>query len=278
MLGVRAYLIANCLVVACVALGCGGDDAENAEVTGVGNDDDDGGTTGDESNSSNASASTTSVTTSTSSSTTASTSTSTSTTTTTTTTTTDPVTSTTDDSETGCPVGDEGCACNGDGECNGSLVCLGDICGEAGECGVDLFESNNTEENAADLGDIGDADDDGGTLTAVLDGPEDVDWFFYDGSDDIVSSVDPTRTLTTVGGLRLCKYAECVNGLLETEVTCPEGTAMATSPDNRPGCCGDDGFEVELNCQGVVSDDARVYLRVDQAQQECVQYTLDYHY
>lgn len=280
-MSVRASLIANCFVAACLATACGADDAENAEVTGVANDDDDGASTGDESNSSNVSASTTSVTTGQTSTTSTSTTdaTSTSTTTTTTTTTTDPDTSSSETSDTDCPPGEDGCPCDAAGECDGSLVCLGEICGEAGECGVDLFEANNTERTASDLGDFGSADDKEGTeLTAVLDGSDDVDWFFYDGTDGNLSFVDPARELNTVGGLRLCKYVECDNGLLETDVTCPEGTAMATSPENRPGCCGDDGFEIELNCEGVIGDDARVYMRVDQAQQECVQYTIDYHY
>ena len=279
---VRLSLIATGLSLG-IGLGasCASDDAENAEVTGVANDDDDTATSGDEtaSNTSNSSASTTSVTTSTSggtsgtSTSTCGTSTSTSTSTTTTT-----EGSTTDDSS-DCPPGTDTCPCD-DGECQGSLVCFDDVCGEPKDCGVDLYEDNNTEAEAADLGNIGSSDSKEGTeLTAVLAGADDVDWFFYTGNDEVLSFVNPGKELTTVGGLRMCKYAECLNGLFETDVTCPDGTSQATSEDGgRPGCCGDDSFEIDLNCEGVMGDDAEIYIRVDQAQQDCVQYTIDYHY
>ena len=176
----------------------------------------------------------------------------------------------------GCTPGTQGCECD-EGACVGGLTCNDDVCVVDVNCGVDIYEDNNTEATAADLGTITDDDDDAVTITAVLEGDE-VDWFTYLGTDSILSSVNPARTLTTAGALRMCKYVECSNDLFATEVTCPEGTVSTESPEGRPGCCGDDSFEIELGCSGVIDDEARVYIRFDQGLGDCTQYTLEYHY
>jgi len=182
-----------------------------------------------------------------------------------------------DPTTSGCTPGTQGCACD-EGECVGGLMCVAEVCTQAVECGIDIYEDNNTEADAADLGMIGDDDDEAVTITAVLEGDE-VDWFTYLGQDNLLSSVNPSRDLTTAGALRMCKFVECVDiGVAATEVTCPEGTASAESPEGRPGCCGDDTFEIELNCDGVVDDDARVWIRFDQGLTDCTQFTLEYHY
>ncbi len=181
-----------------------------------------------------------------------------------------------DPSETmGCDPGTQGCACDG-GQCNDGLTCSDEVCVLDVNCGVDIYEDNNTEDAAADLGTISDDDDDAVTITAVLEGDE-VDWFVYFGDDQFLASVNPARTLTTAGALRMCKFVECETGLFGTEVTCPDGTVSTMSPEGRPGCCGDDTFEIELGCDSM-NDNASVYLRFDQGLGDCTQYTLEYHY
>ena len=51
----------------------------------------------------------------------------------------------------------------------------------------------------------------------------------------------------------------------------------ATSPDGRPGCCADSGFDVAPDC-AATSDDVKVYLSVRTLANECVTYTVNYHY
>lgn len=182
----------------------------------------------------------------------------------------------TDDTSSGCMPGTQGCECD-EGDCNDGLTCSGGVCVLDVDCGVDIYEDNNTEASAADLGTQTDDDDDAVTITAVLEGDE-VDWFTYLGDDTTFSTVNPGRDLTTAGALRMCKYAECVEGLFATEVTCPEGTVSAESPEGRPGCCGDDTFEIDLNCLDVLDDDAQMWIRFDQGLGDCTQYTLEYKF
>lgn len=181
--------------------------------------------------------------------------------------------STTDE---GCPPGSEGCPCNA-GVCDGDLACLEGTCQVV--CEEDVFEPNDDEAAASDLGEINDNDGNGGVLSASLHHAGDVDWFRYYGNDDITGNVDPTRELVASGALRLCKFLECDNGLAETEFECPAGTQYALSTMARPGCCSSDGFALaDLNCNGVTEDNATVYIRLDQPEPACVTYSVSYHY
>ncbi|MCX4240743.1 hypothetical protein [Paraliomyxa miuraensis] len=192
----------------------------------------------------------------------------------------DASTSTTDapgDTSTGqCPAGTEGCPCAA-GACDDDLFCLDDVC-QAAQCDGDLLEPNDDEATATDLGMVDDSDE-GGIVSASLHHPGDVDWYRYQGDDDITGNVDPAREIVASAGLRLCKFLECDNGLAQTEFECPAGTQYALSPSARPGCCASDGIALpDLNCTGVTEDNAMVYIRVDMPQEACVTYSVSYHY
>lgn len=159
------------------------------------------------------------------------------------------------------------------------MLCVADMCEEPLVCAADDNEENDDEEGAVDLGEINDNDNSGSSVAGVLDHADDADWFVYVGDDDVGFVVDPTREITADGGLRLCKFLECVDGIDVTEAPCPPGTTDATSPAGRPGCCDDTGFEMgALNCTGTSEDAATVYIRIDQPSQQCVEYTLQYHF
>ncbi len=177
-----------------------------------------------------------------------------------------------------CPVGTEDCPCD-DGSCSDDLVCLNDACVVAGVCDRDPLEPNDDEGSATFLGEISDDDEDGSSVAGVLDGPGDVDWYRYTGDDDTFSSVDPTRFVEASAGVRMCKFAECANGLPNTEFPCPDETEEAMSPSGRPGCCAPLGAEIsDANCNGVVEDNMDVYIRVDQAEAACVDYEVIFHF
>ncbi len=176
----------------------------------------------------------------------------------------------------GCTPGTTDCSCDA-GTCQDDLVCLGDTCHEL-QCDGDVFEDNDQESTAIDLGEIDDGDR-SVIVSGSLHHPGDVDWYVYHGDDDFGSMVDPARELVASGGLRLCKFVECDVGLADTELECPVGTDYALSTMARPGCCDDTDFELaDLNCTGTTEDSANVYIRVDQPSRECISYSISYHY
>jgi hypothetical protein len=137
-------------------------------------------------------------------------------------------------------------------------------------------EPNESQAQAYSLGSISDCDSDGSSIPGALEGAVDVDWYFYAGSDNFGCVVDPTRALSASGSLRLCKFAKCIQG--NTSVTCMNGASSASSPPpGYQGCCHNQGFELDIECDGV-DDDADILLRVDQGSGPCVTYNLSYHY
>jgi hypothetical protein len=135
-------------------------------------------------------------------------------------------------------------------------------------------EPNDTEATATYLGAIDDCDGSGMILEGVLpDG--DVDWWTYDGIDDVGCVVDADRQLTSQGGsILVCKYFDCPG----VAVTCPGGTSPDSSPSGLPGCCGTSSFNVAPNCTGL-DESAYVFLRVEkQPIDPCVSYSIAFHY
>lgn len=181
--------------------------------------------------------------------------------------------------EDGCTPGTEGCPCDAD-TCMGDLQCVDGTC-QGVQCDPDVFEANEDENNAYDLGDITDSDSDGSVVSASV-APGDVDWFRYHGEDVVTGNVDPARELVAAAPVRMCKFLECDNGLDTTEFECPKNAEYALSEMARPGCCitgSRGGIELpDLNCTGVVGDDATVYIRVDNAESGCVSYSVSFHY
>jgi hypothetical protein len=145
-------------------------------------------------------------------------------------------------------------------------------------------EQNESENTAFALAaqPIDDCDGSGSSIQGVIAGANDVDWYTYVGDDSFGCVVDPTRSFTqSQGGLRLCKFMECVDANAVTEITCGGGSSPATSPQGRDGCCGTAGFVADVNCTGSTDDITEVYIRLDQPganASTCNSYTLDYHY
>jgi hypothetical protein len=156
--------------------------------------------------------------------------------------------------------------------------------GEGGACvDIGLGESNQSEDTAFKLKAeaISDCDGAGDSVSGTIAGADDIDWFFYEGNDQMGCVVNPTRGMSTAfSGLRLCVFFQCLNGT--TTLTCPSSTTAATSPHNRIGCCGSAGFEVEdLECSGTWDEHVYVYMRVDDpaaTAETCSDYVLSYHY
>lgn len=177
-----------------------------------------------------------------------------------------------------CDPGTEGCACDA-GACARGLECVADLCVAPVTCD-DPKEPDDDEASAQDLGEITDDDSDAVLVDGVLSGAQDHDWFRYHGLDTFGYVVSPTVKLTASAGVRLCQFIECdAGGVVMTGVTCPKGTVHALSGALRPGCCGTSVFTLEeIACEGT-SDDATIYVRLDQADENvCVEYSLTVNY
>ncbi|HET6583403.1 MAG TPA: hypothetical protein VFG69_08145 [Nannocystaceae bacterium] len=178
-----------------------------------------------------------------------------------------------------CMPGDIDCPCDGD-ECVHEGLCITGVCELPSECDEDPNEPNDVSAEATMLAGIDDDDASGATVSGVLADPFDMDWFTYPGTDVTGQTVDPARMAVVSGGtLEMCKYLDCVEG---TElVVCPPGT-VAEESAGYPGCCGTgpiafdaDGFECEA---GAFETSAQVYIRLRNADAQCVEYTVSYHY
>jgi len=178
-----------------------------------------------------------------------------------------------------CVDGERDCPC-ADGECLRGLMCIADVCVTPERCDEDPNEPNDIAAEATMLEPIDDDDLQGDVLTGVLADPGDIDWFTYAGSDIVGETVDPARMLVVEGGtLELCKFLDCLEG---TElIECPGGTMPAESA-GHPGCCGTtsivfsaEGFECEA---GAFETGAQVYIRLRNADAQCVGYEVSYHY
>ncbi len=203
-------------------------------------------------------------------------------------TTTDPTDPTETDSGETDTVGDtddicdeEGCACQFNEECAGELICPDGSCVAPTVCGDDPNEPNDGEAAAVLLDPITDDDDTGSMVAGELDSPMDIDWYRYEGSDTALAIVGPYAQVN-INALELCVYAECLNGLENTEVSCNKGTTQQPSPGGRPGCCGMNtgGFDISLSCGGTFSDDsALIYMSVTGSEAGvCQEYAITYNF
>jgi hypothetical protein len=149
--------------------------------------------------------------------------------------------------------------------------------GSAGTCFADAFEPNQTEGTTASLGSVSDADANGASFAAELDGSGDADWFSYQLNDGPGATPDPALTLTSGGPLRMCLFYQCESGTLA--LTCPAGSTAATSPSGRGGCCiTGSSLQIVPDCTGGFGNSGTVAFRLDSGPAgQCTAYSLSWH-
>lgn len=159
--------------------------------------------------------------------------------------------------------------CHSDASCQKCKE-VSDACEDFGS------EPHETQQTSQALGEITDADADGGFACGTIKGAADVDWYIYSGVDAFLNVVDPSRTLIAESdAARLCVYLICDNG--GTQVGCGSDTPD-TAPNGAKGCCGFGTVAPSLNCNGL-DDSAKVWIRVDNPDMlACVPYQLDFHF
>lgn len=141
-------------------------------------------------------------------------------------------------------------------------------------------EPNSDESSAHELPDLDD-DSPAATVSGVL-APGEEDWYVYIGTDTFGPGnvVDPgAEIIQGSSTARVCIFIECLSAELD-DYSCPDETFEATSPQNRPGCCGFNEFKIgDINCNNTTSEDVRVYMRIDDVGgATCDAYELEYHY
>jgi hypothetical protein len=166
---------------------------------------------------------------------------------------------------------------------SGGALAAGGQGGQGGEpcMNTDPGEPNDTEATAYNLGATDCSDSTLGKIYGILAGPEDVDWFTYNGKSGLSCQVDPTSGVSVTTGIaRVCAYFACVHGTGTHIGSCPAATHSDTSPSGRPGCCGTTDFTVNLDCEGTSNDESLVYLRVDDPTKGsvCADYAVTFHY
>lgn len=149
----------------------------------------------------------------------------------------------------------------------------GDVC-------IDKNDPGSTEASAKALPGITDDDPQGSTVSGVLSGAADVDFYDFQGTDSIGNAVDPTITSST-SGLEICMFVAC-----DKQPTsfsgCSNGGAQTTSGIGNPGCCvaSPGTTTLTFSCGGAINtdDSAHVFLRVKQTGNACLSYSVDYHF
>lgn len=190
--------------------------------------------------------------------------------------------SSTGDESTGpiCDPGQPNCVCD-NGQCVDGYTCMGGSCMQAMVCAGDVEVPGEDEMAPTPLDDITDNDDDFHQVTGVLSGAGDTDWYRYHGSDTALHVSEPTiEILSMTAGMRVCQFILCDTGnVAMTQVTCPEGTKFAISPNLRPGCCHDTGFQIaDFNCDGN-DESLQAWIRLDMPDQDiCVDYEFKLHF
>jgi hypothetical protein len=138
-------------------------------------------------------------------------------------------------------------------------------------CSGEEPEPNDTPSTARALGGIDDCDGSGATIVGVLSSSSDVDVVTFDGSDSFGCSVNPY--VKTTGPVKICLKPTCKSGTTELK-SCPKGTLTGGE------CCGTTEVELEINCTGTTSDDAKITMTVrsNGSSSACAGYSLAYHY
>lgn len=178
----------------------------------------------------------------------------------------------------GCPVGTEGCPCDAGSACDEGLTCnAGGTCEAPPACRSIDTDPHADEATATVLGNVGcDSVIDLG-LIGTLDGPE-TDWYRYFGNEGLVlCGEQPEATVVAAIATEVCVYMECLEGSA-SGVSCAAGSSPATSPDGRPGCCGQDQAHInDFDCGGFLTPkNADVWISIASAENGCVDYELAY--
>jgi hypothetical protein len=175
-----------------------------------------------------------------------------------------------------CPFGTEGCLCDVGSMCEDGLECIDGTCVAPPACDPLDTDAHADEASAYVLEgiDCGNGIDLG--VAATLFGPE-TDWYTYPGGEVFMCPERPAAQVATDVVADVCVYLECTSGGDVVNLVCADGSTDATSPDQRLGCCGQDGAGVAgYDCSGFGGKDVDVWISVGTAEETCSDYAMSY--
>lgn len=177
-----------------------------------------------------------------------------------------------------CPYGTEGCLCDVGAMCDEGLSCSDEgICEAPPACRPLDRDPHGDEASAYELDPLGCGDGMDLGIIATLEGPE-TDWYTHFGGEAFQCPEQPAATAMALGiATEVCVYIECVEGNA-VGVMCGNGSGDATSPDGRPGCCGEDAAQISgYDCMGqFAGKDVDVWISVGTDEEACADYALSY--
>ncbi len=190
----------------------------------------------------------------------------------------DDPTDTTPTADTGeCEFGTEGCLCDVGASCDEGLFCDDEgMCVAPPDCRPLDTDPHGDEDSAYELDMVGCGDGNDLGVVATLQGPE-RDWYRYFGGEQFMCPEQPAAAVAAAVDLNVCVFIECVEGNA-VNVQCGDGANDADSPDGRPGCCGQNGAQIDdYDCQGMFAGlDTDVWIAVSSDERICEDYALSY--
>lgn len=147
---------------------------------------------------------------------------------------------------------------------------------DGGDTCVDTSDPGANESLAKSLGDTNDSDDTTKTVTGVLDGYLDTD-FYSLGVVDTSSGIIGAHFNMKTSGVEFCVFVKCKTDTTNFK-SCNGGTATTSSIGNS-GCCATGPSEAspDWSCGGTfTSDSADFYVRIKQTADACTPYEWTY--
>ena len=145
---------------------------------------------------------------------------------------------------------------------------------------IDNDDPGSAENVAQVLPSTDDCDNGYKTISGVVKGEVDVDFYKLSASDEFGCSLDTDFEAQTAG-TELCVYARCKNSTVDAVTGCDQGV-MSTSEIGMKGCCAAAPGRAlpQWDCSGLTDDDsADFFIRVRQLNgDKCLPYKVRYRY
>ncbi len=146
---------------------------------------------------------------------------------------------------------------------------------DGGDTCVDNNDPGSSENTAKVLPDTNDAQNNPITVSGVLNGPVDTDFYKLNVADTFGHLLQPHTQIKT-SGVEMCVFVRCPSGN-SSNVTCGGGGVAKKSDIGTDGCCasGPSGATPTWNCGGF-DDSAVLFFRVKQTANKCSPYSFTY--